>query len=48
MSPEELQEMVKNVNKDCVTEEEYLSDSVYGYSLETTEIYIVSDSGKEA
>ena len=30
MSPEELQGMVKNVNKDCVTEEEYLSDSVYG------------------
>ena len=47
MSPEELQEMVKNVNKDCVTEEEYLSDSVYGYSLETKEIYIVSASGKE-
>lgn len=47
MSPEELQEMVKNVNKDCVTEEEYLSDSVYGYSLETQEIYITSDSGKE-
>lgn len=48
MSPEELQKMVKNVNKDCVTEEEYLADSVYGYSLETQEIYIVSDSGKEA
>lgn len=47
MSPEELQGMVKNVNKDCVTEEEYLSDSVYGYSLETKEIYIVSASGKE-